>query len=371
MPSLEFSNPASSLQPPVSKPRRALFKWIGLAIAAVAILAIAIAGWFGYQYYQAAYTPAQPSGQPVALTIEPGVTADQISQQLLQARLIANIEYFKMYLRLNPKSAIQAGNFSIPQNISMKDLTDRLSLAERQQAIITFPEGWRREELAEEIDKQYQQGKISFTGKEFSDLALTPNAALRQKLGNRLPPASSLQGYLFPDTYHIDSDATAQELIVKMLDNYLKKVTPDVQAGFAKQNLTEYQALILAAIIERESYSGDERPIIGDIMLTRLRTGEILGADAAIQYFLGYSNAEKTWWRHAITEVDLATPSPYNTRRNVGLPPAPIANPSLEAIKAVAMPKDTPYLYYLHDSDGNVYYAETLSEHYANVAKYL
>lgn len=362
---------ASSLQPPASKSRSRL-KILGITIGAVTFLGLGTIGFFTYQYLQATTTPAQSSGPEVKLAIAAGSTTEQIADQLIQANLLDSQFYFKLYLRLHPaKAAIQAGDFNIPQNISIVDLVDKLAVASRQQVVLTFPEGLRREELAEIIQKQYDQGRIAFTGQQFSDLALNPNAKLRSLLGNRLPADASLQGYLFPDTYHIDADATAEELITKMLTNYVKKVTSDIQGGMTKQNLNEYQALTLAAIVERESFSGDERPIIGYIMLERLRIGEILGVDATLQYALGYSKTEQRWWRHTITAQDLELNSPYNTRRRTGLPPAPIANPGLEAIKAVAMPQKTNYLYYLHDAQGRIHYAETLDQHNANVARYL
>src|SRR5690606_394733 len=120
--------------------------------------------------------------------------------------------------------------------------------------------------------------------------------------------------------------------------------TPQLLAGFSAEGLSEYEALTLAAIVERESYSGEERPIIAEILLKRLRTGEILGTDATLQYALGYSAEEGRWWKQGITIEDLDLDSPYNTRRRTGLPPAPICNPGIEAIQAVAEPKDTPYL---------------------------
>src|SRR5690606_19840173 len=127
-------------------------------------LALIITTFFAYQYHQAVNKPAEPSGELVQLTIAPGSTTDQIINQLTDAKLLKDQFYFKLYLRFNPsKSAIQAGDFSIPQNISISQLADRLAIASRQQAIITFPEGLRREELAEIVQKQYDQGRITFT----------------------------------------------------------------------------------------------------------------------------------------------------------------------------------------------------------------
>ena len=350
--------------------RRLRKRWLILIVGILLILAGPVV--LGYMYAREVYYPTLASGDLVTFEIAEGTSVDQIAEDLVAKGLIDQPEFFKLYLRLSGgQASIQAGSFEIPQNISIADLSQRLGVAMREQAVLRFTEGWRREEMAEYVDSQYQKGEIGFSGAEFSNLALNPSPTLRQKLGSRLPAETSLQGFLFPDTYHIDRDATAEDVLAKMIDTYLAKVDAQTQAGFASQGLTEYEALILAAIVEREAFSGDERPIIARILLKRLQSGEILGTDATLQYALGYSEEEERWWKQGITMADLELDSPYNTRRVAGLPPAPICNPSIEAIQAIAQPADTPYLYYLHDAEGEVHYAATLAEHNANVAQYL
>lgn len=350
--------------------RRFKKRWLALVIGVVMILSVPIL--LGYVYAREVYYPSVASGDMIEVVVEPGANVDVVIDQLMEKGLLDQPTIFKLYLRFSGSGAnIQAGKFTIPQHISISDLSERLGVAMREQAVLRFTEGWRREEMAEYIDKQQQSGEIGFSGKEFSNIALNPTTAIRQKLGNRLPADATLHGFLFPDTYHLDRDATAEDLITEMVDTYLAKVTQRVQSGIVATGLSEYEAVILAAIVEREAYAGEERPVIAKILMKRLQAGEILGTDATVQYALGYSDAEKRWWKQGITMADLEIDSPYNTRRRAGLPPAPISNPGIEAIEAVAFPQNTPYMFYLHDSEGGIHYATTLAEHNANVAKYI
>jgi UPF0755 protein len=350
--------------------RRIRKRWVVLTAGLLCILLVPII--LGYMYARAVYYPTVASGDLVSLEIAEGSSVNQVAELLLNKRLIDQPQFFKLYLRLSGSQAsIQAGKFEIPQHISISDLSQRLGIAMREQVTLRFTEGWRREEMAEYITSLHQKGEITFSGEEFSALALNPTSNLRQKLGNRLPAGASLQGFLFPDTYYIDRDATAEDVLAKMIDTYTKKISSQLQSEFAQVGLTEYEALILAAIVEREAFSSEERPIIARILLKRLQAGEVLGTDATLQYALGYSEEEGRWWKQGITMQDLELDSPYNTRKVSGLPPAPICNPGLETIKAVAKPADSPYWYYIHDSEGKVHYATTLDEHNANVAKYL
>lgn len=350
--------------------RRLKKRWVVLVVGLLLIISAPVA--LGVMFAQAAYQPSVPEGEVVQLTVSPGESIDQIADNLASKGLIDQPMFFRLYLRFFAgEASIQAGSFAIPQHISMSDLISMLGVAEREQVVLQFLEGWRREEMAEYIDSQFQEGKVGFSGDHFSQLALNPPASLRSVLGERLPSGVSLQGYLFPDTYHIDQNATAEDLISTMLQTYMSKVDSQVVDGIKSQGLSEREGLILAAIVEREAFAGNERPVIAEILLKRLRTGEILGTDATLQYALGYSEEEDTWWRKMITLDDLEMDSPYNTRRKTGLPPAPIANPGIEAIKAVASPATTDYLYYLHDANGQIHYASSLDEHNMNVARHL
>jgi UPF0755 protein len=369
MAELSFTPPYQTGSAPAA--RTGIRRWL-LGVGIVLLLLMVLAGASVYWYASNVYWPSTPSGKLVSLEIAPGKTVTEIANQLYDEGLVTQPFAFAAHVRLSGKAEkLQSGGFQIPQHISIAQLVEKLQQASRDEATLRFLEGWRREELVDYIQSQHDKGLIDMTGEQFSRLALEPTPALRAKVGSASRPGDSLQGFLFPDTYVVNKDDSAEQLIGKMLDAYARKVTSQMRAGFQKQGLSEYQALILAAIVEREAFSDEERPIIAGILLSRLKAGIPLGVDATIQYALGYSKVEQRWWRHSLTMEDLAVESPYNTRKLAGLPPHPICNPGISAIQAVARPADTDYLYYLHDGDGHVHYAKTLDQHNTNVAKYL
>lgn len=213
---------------------------------------------------------------------------------------------------------------------------------------ITLVEGQRIEEMAEKLDKELGLGQ----GSEFLKIAK--------------------EGYMFPDTYFVDKDASASAVVAKMKNNFENKYDVDLQAKIKKLGLTPDEGVILASIVEREARSSEARKMVASILLKRLNIEMGLYVDAGIQYALGYQPSEKSWWKRHLTKADLQINSSFNTRIHKGLPPTPICNPSLSSLEAVADadPK-TPYLYYYHDSEGVPHYARTLEEHNQNIANYL
>ena len=181
-----------------------------------------------------------------------------------------------------------------------------------------------------------------------------------------IPDPPSLEGYLFPDTYNIDPEAAASEIVDQMLENFEVRVSTEIRDAFERQGLTLHQAVTLASIIEREAVVPEEQPVIASVFLNRLALGMNLDADPTVQYALGLT--EGGWWKAELTVEDLEIDSPYNTYRYEGLPPGPIANPGLSALQAVAAPEDTPYLYFraLCDGSGRHAFATTFEEHLQN-----
>jgi UPF0755 protein len=344
--------------------------WIlfGLFVTFVGLLALIF-----FVYVRAVYFPFQATGQARLFTITQGASVDTITQQLQRQGYISHPLIFRFYVRLSgATSALQAGDFQLPQQISMVGLVQRLEVAHAAEVSLRFTEGWRREEMAEYITKQQQSLKLhTITGDAFATLAKDPSPALSKLLNNGSAEGTSLQGFLFPDTYLVSPTDSTEQLLKRMVTNYRDKVTPAMVHQFSTQGLTEYEAITMASIVEREGRSVEEKHMIAGILLARLKNGMVLGVDATLQYVLGYSQAEQRWWRQGITVQDLALDSPYNTRLHVGLPPHPICNPGLAAIEAVAQPQASTYVYYLHDAQGVIHYATTLSEHEANIARYL
>ena len=188
---------------------------------------------------------------------------------------------------------------------------------------------------------------------------------------------SSLEGYLFPDTYFIAAKPTAKSIIQKMLDNLEGKITTQMRVDIAKQDRSIFDVLILASIIEKEVGRNtttisaldlqalqEERETVAGIFMNRLRIGMALQSDATIGYITKKNNPQAS-------SADLLIDSAYNTYKYRGLPPGPISNPSLSAIKASIYYKKTDYLYFLTKKDGTAVYAKTLEEHNLNKRKYL
>jgi UPF0755 protein len=211
---------------------------------------------------------------------------------------------------------------------------------------VTIPEGWRSEEIAAVVSKDLDIPEAEFL------------SAVRE-------------GYMFPDTYRFPKTATAGAVAEELRDNFDKKVPESIRSKAQTVGLTFNQAIVLASLVEREGKSDIDRPVIAGILLNRLNKDWPLQVDATLQYIAGYQPKEKTWWKKELTDTDKLIESPYNSYKNPGLPPKPIANPGLSAILAVLNPKKTDYMFYLHDPTGTIHYAKTLEEHEANIAKFL
>ncbi len=222
-------------------------------------------------------------------------------------------------------------------------------------ARVTFPEGLRREEMA-----QILKDKVGMPPQRYLELT-APGARGRALAGAK--EARSLEGFLFPATYDITEGMTPAQVVDAQVAAY-RQNTANIDYSYAREkNLTRYDVLIVASMIEREVRVPDERALVAGVIYNRLRKGMILGIDATVQYALGS-------WKTELTVSDLATNSPYNTRKFTGLPPGPICNPGAASINAAAHPKGT-YLYYVarNDGSGGHYFARTPAEFEKAVAR--
>jgi UPF0755 protein len=187
------------------------------------------------------------------------------------------------------------------------------------------------------------------------------------------PAGASLEGYLFPDTYQVSPDVTAADLIQRMLRTFDQRVASQMRQQAAARGLTVHQWVTLASIVEREAVIASERPVIASVYLNRLELGMKLDADPTVQYALGYQAQTRSWWKRPLLLEDLEVKSPYNTYKNPGLPPGPIANPGLASLRAVVEAPDTDYYYFVANKqagDGSHVFARTIEEHQRNIARY-
>ncbi|KKQ94361.1 MAG: Aminodeoxychorismate lyase [Candidatus Woesebacteria bacterium GW2011_GWB1_39_10b] len=303
--------------------------------------------------------PISDDKTPIRIVIPRGRSAAQVAQELYRKGLIRSPLVFKFYVQLTGKAKnIQAGEFQLSPNLSIPEILEMFSKGPLQ-LWVTVPEGLRREEIVGRfIEGLEMQGIQAETfGQEF------------------LESSEGKEGFLFPDTYLFPRNATASAVIKVMNQTFEKKIDEDLRGAIAKSDFTLEEIITLASIIERETKTSEERPIVAGIFMNRIDIGMGLQADATVQYAVASAkclmpSACNNWWP-ILTKEDLQIDSPYNTYKFKGLPPLPIANPGLSSIKAAIYPEDSDYFYYLHDPDGKIHYAKTLSEHNENVRKYL
>lgn len=308
--------------------------------------------------------PQREVGGEVVLTIPPGSTTEQIADLLREAGVIRSTLAFRLRARqTGVDGSFQAGQHVLRRNMTVDEAIQALQKAETHEMVLTLIEGWRREQMA-----AYLQAQNVLNASEFLILTASPRPE-RGFLAD-LPDSTSLEGYLFPDTYRIEPETSTGQFVDRLLDQFASKIGGAVNEGFQANGLNLHQAVTLAAIIEREAQVAAERPIIASVFYNRLRIGMPLQADPTVQYALGYQDSEGRWWKKTVTYDDLRVESPYNTYANAGLPPGPICSPGLAALQAVAAPATTDYYYFVAVGDGSHVFSRTLEEHNANVRKY-
>ena len=248
-------------------------------------------------------------------------------------------------------ASIQAGRFQLTPSMTPAQVIAALNTG-KLDYWVTFLEGWRREQFAQAMAKAAADNNIAFDQDKF--LSLTADK----------------EGYLFPDSYLFPLDASTN-MIVSTLENTLnKKITPNIEADIIKSGRTKHQILTMASLIEREARSEKARKIVSGILWKRIDNNWPLQVDATLQYAKGYNPSNNDWWTEPLA-ADKNINSPYNTYQNPGLPPGPICAPSESSILAAIYPQSSPYWFYISDLQGNIHYAVHLTDHNANINKYL
>ncbi|MCB9813071.1 MAG: endolytic transglycosylase MltG [Pseudomonadales bacterium] len=281
--------------------------------------------------------------------IPKGQAISVIAKRLKEENLIRSAQAFRyVVIRDNLAKNIQAGSFDISPNMSVSEIAKLLTIG-TEDIWITLLEGWRAEEIAESLSLQ---NLSNFNNEEFLSLAIKS------------------EGMLYPDTYLIPREISAEQIYNLLISTFKRKITQGLSEEFEQVDRDFDQVLILASILEREANNYEQMRRVAGILLNRIDIGMALQVDATLQYAKGYNEAQQTWWAPPTVE-DKIIKSPYNTYINSGLPPAPISNPGLNAINAALNPIESDDLFYIHSNDGNMYYSKTLDGHNANINKYL
>jgi len=313
--------------------------------------------WYGGLLTQ----PLDLSGAEQSFTIEMGESVDSVANHLESVGLIRDVGSFRTYLIYSGlDTSIQAGEYKLSTAMSAMDIAHELQDATPEEVTFVVLPGWRAEEIAESLSTS----GLGVTYDEFLDAAKSPPGEY-----DFLAGASSVEGFLYPDAYIFPRTlSSADEMIAEMVQNFAAHLTLDIRNGFAQQGLTVYQAVTLASMVEREAVQDEEQALIASVYLNRLNIGMKLDADPTVQYAIGYNLLQQTWWTNPLSLLDLEINSVYNTYRYEGLPPTPIANPSLGALRAVAFPEETGYIFFRAKCDGSGFheFSETFDEHLQN-----
>lgn len=357
-------------------------KKYGCFIAAFILVIILLLGLVTFnRYNDAVNKKSSSSTEKVSITIDNGESIDSIKKKLIENGVIKDEDIlfgntaFKIYTFLNKNKVdktIQAGSYQMEKGLSIKNALEILQSADTQDMKLTIKEGLRIEEIADEINSTINtvtNRKSKFNKNDFINLAKNYPSS-REFLKTRPQNIVSLEGYLFPDTYFLSYDTTAADIINIMLDNFDAKIyTPNL--GRIKNNKYSFHSLVtFGSIIQREVQTKADMAMIADVYFKRDRDGMKLDADATTQYGLGYSDAEGVWWKRDLTDKDLQSNSPYNTRKFTGLPPGPISSFGTDAFDAVLSPTANPYYFYISDANCTTRYAKTEAEHLTNIRNY-
>jgi UPF0755 protein len=300
------------------------------------------------------------------VTIVSGMGVKLIAKQLQAEGVIAQPFIFETTAALDgARSNFQAGTFTIPTRASVSKVIEILTAKpDADEVTVRIPEDATAKEIAAILDQAGVLSAADFlTAVGTTDSrTVAPDSTydfLRDK-----PTTANLEGYLFPDTYRFFKRATAAHVVKKFLDNFEAKVAATVLSDIRASGHSVFEAVTLASIIDKEVKTDTDRRIAAGIFWKRIEIGMALQSDATVNYVTGKQALQPT-------NVDLSVSSPYNTYQNKGLPPGPIGNPSLSAIRAVANPETSAYLYFLHKPDGTTVFSATYEEHVANKEKYL
>ncbi len=294
--------------------------------------------------------PVDPNTKEVTKFVVPkGQAVSVIAGRLQEENLIQNSYIFRYVAKKDGlESKIQAGSFDLSKNMSTSEIALKLTSG-TEDVWVTILEGWRAEEIAESLSSQNLD---NFDATEFLELA------------------KASEGMLFPDTYLIPREMSAQQIYSLLINTFESKVSKALSEEIESSSREFEQILIMASLVEREAKTYDQMRRVAGILWNRIDLGMALQVDATLQYANGFDKQQKKWW--AVPNAsDKKIQSPFNTYLNSGLPPKPISNPGLDAIKSALDPLESDDLYYIHANDGKMYYSATLDGHNANINAYL
>ncbi|OWA36561.1 aminodeoxychorismate lyase [Saccharibacillus sp. O16] len=334
-----------------------------LVLVLIILLLIASVGSFIY----ASMKPMPASKEAVTLEIAEGTGTSGIADQLQEKGLIRSALLYKVYLKMEKQGdAFKAGSYSLNPGLDYAEITKVLNggekVTQKTSVKVTIPEGLTVSQIADRLAKAG-----GWDAKTIRQLTREPNQ-FADVLPDGVPSEEglkyALEGYLFPDTYEFSTEASPEDVVRRLVKETTTKLEsiPNFDALLKKRGLNVHQLLTVASLIEREAVVDAERPLIASVIYNRLDKPMKLQIDATVQYALGKQ-------KERLLYSDLEIDSPYNTYQHEGLPPGPIAAPSLKSIEAALQPEASDYYFYVtkKDGSGKHLFAETFKQHQQNI----
>lgn len=311
-------------------------------------------------------TPIGTDDTPLRFTVESGDTPAVIARNLQASSLIRDASLFVDYVRVEGLDVeLEAGTYFLNQTQTLPEIAQVLTDSRNASIAFRVFEGSRLEEISDMIDAT---PLFNFSGADFLSVAVadeTVNSEFIETMG--IPRGASLEGFMAPDSYILPPNITAIGLRDTLLDQFDAIIDDQLIRDAQSSGLTLFEVVTIASIVEREAVWDDENAMIAGVYLNRLSIGMKLDADPTVQYGLN-GTRDDTWWPQITLADYQSVNSPYNTYITTGLPPGPIANPGIAAIRSVIYPASSDYFYFRARCDQSGYhnFAESFEEHLAN-----
>lgn len=298
--------------------------------------------------------PSRESWEPTTVVVPKGIASAEAARILRDEGVLRHPLLFRALVQATfSAKRLQHGEYAFPEPPSVVEVWEKLFRGEATRHTVTIPEGSNLYEIA-----QVLEGENLADPEEFLEAASSPEV-----LGELNIPGETAEGFLFPDTYKLDRSMSCRDIIGIMAREFRRRFPSEWEKRAGKEGFSLLQIVTIASIIEKETGVEEEKPLVSAVIRTRLSRRMPLQMDPTVIYGLKRFGSE-------LTKQDLRTPSPYNSYLNRGLPPGPIANPGLSALRAALHPADTDYLYFVSRNDGTHLFSRTLAEHNRGVASY-
>lgn len=294
--------------------------------------------------------------------IRPNQSLRSVSRALVSAELARSAIILEAYGRSRElQTRLQAGRYLVAPTMAPAEILAKIASGDAvfDEIVITVPEGWSLNDIELHLEEMGL-----FSKERFAQAAVMQDGYRDFELVSALEDDTILDGYLFPDTYRIFEDSTPESIVRRMLQNFERRLTPEIREQVEASEMTLHEVLTLASIVQKEATDAGEMRDVAGVFSNRLRDRIRLESDATVNYVLGTSKRQPTF---ADTEVQ----HPYNTYENYGLPPGPIGNPGIDAILATLNPARHEYFFFLHPLGQPIVLSRTFQEHLDNKARYL